>query len=191
MQRARLLDADDLHRAPIRAYVHMLAGAAADDELLELRFRLPQGRWAQRFFPARTPAGLVEATMRLGRRADVYVGCALRSRPRGGRDAVSRSWVLWADCDTPESVTALQRFTPPPSMVIRSGAPGGRRGYWAFDATTPGEAREDANRRIAEALGADPACSDAGRILRPPGTRNFKYEPPAAVTLERCAENCP
>src|ERR1700754_3856950 len=80
MQRARLPDADDLHRAPIRAYVHMLAGEATDGELLELRFRLPQGRMAQRFFPARTPAGLVEAAMRLGRRADVYVGCALRNR---------------------------------------------------------------------------------------------------------------
>src|SRR4051794_15326633 len=133
MQRARLLDADELDRAPIRAYVRMLAGAAADGELLELRYRLPRGGMAQRFFPARTPAGLVEATARLGQRADVYVGCALRSRPHGGRDAVSGSWVLWCDCDTPDSVAALARFTPAPTMVIRSGARGGRHAYWALD----------------------------------------------------------
>jgi hypothetical protein len=191
MQRPRLPDADDLHRTPIRAYVHMLAGAAADGELLELRFRLPQGRMAQRFFPARTPGGLVEATMRLGRRADVYVGCALRARPHGGRDAVARSWVLWTDCDTPESVAALRRFRPAPSMVIRSGGRGGRHAYWALDDPIAGDRLEDANQRLAQALGADLACSDASRILRPPGTNNFKYDPPAAVTLEVCAADRP
>jgi hypothetical protein len=188
MQRARLVDADDLHRVPIRAYVRMLAGEALDGELLELRYRLPHGGMAQRFFRARTPGGLVEASVRLARRSDVYVGCALRSRPHGGRDAVSGSWVLWADCDTPESVAALRRFTPAPTMVIRSGARGGRHAYWALDARITGEALEEANQRLAQALGADLACSDAGRILRPPGTRNFKYGPPAAVSLELCAE---
>jgi hypothetical protein len=34
---------------------------------------------------------------------------------------------------------------------------------------------------LATALGADVACFDASRILRPPGTWNHKYRPPARV----------
>jgi len=184
--RRPLLDAET-DRAPLRAYVRTLAGAASDGELLELRYRLPHGGMANRFFPARAPAGLVEATVRLGRRADVYVGCALRDRPHGGRRAVVGSWVLWVDCDTPESVAALQRFVPTPTMVVRSGARGGRHAYWALDERVAADVLEDANQRLAGTLGADLACCDPSRILRPPATRNFKYEPPAPVTLELCA----
>ena len=42
-----------------------------------------------------------------------------------------------------------------------------------------------ANRRLAEVLGADGRSADATRILRAPGTRNFKHDPPRAVVLER------
>ena len=178
----------DTDRAPLRAYVRMLVGASQEDELLELRYRLPHGGMAHRFFPARSPAGLVEATLRLGRRADVYVGCALRDRPQGGRTAVAGAWVLWVDCDTRASVEALERFSPAPSMVIRSGGRGGRHAYWALQQRVGARELEEANHRLAEALRADLACSDPARILRPPATRNFKYEPPAPVTLERCAD---
>ena len=178
----------DTDRAPLRAYVRMLAREASAGELLELRYRLPQGAMAHRFFPARAPAGLVEASLRLGGRADVYVGCALRDRPQGGRAAVAGSWVLWVDCDTAESVAALERFSPAPSMVVRSGGRGGRHAYWAIDKRVGADVLEDANYRLAQALGADLACSDPARILRPPATHNFKYEPPALVLLERCAE---
>jgi hypothetical protein len=45
---------------------------------------------------------------------------------------------------------------------------------------------EHANRRLAHALGADAgAVTNAAAILRPPGTLNFKTEPPAVVRLER------
>jgi hypothetical protein len=188
IDRTRPLEARGVERAPLRAYVRMLAGAASGGELLELRHRLPQGGMASRFFPACSPAGLVEASLRLGQRADVYVGCALRDRPQGGRDAVSGSWVLWVDCDTPESVAALRRFAPAPTMVVRSGARGGRHAYWALDELLAPDDVENANQRLARALGADLACCDPARILRPPATRNFKYEPPAPVTLEVCAD---
>ena len=42
-----------------------------------------------------------------------------------------------------------------------------------------------ANRQLAEVLGADGRSADATRILRAPGTRNFKHDPPRAVVLER------
>ena len=43
--------------------------------------------------------GLATRALWLGRRTDVYVGCAPRTRRHGGRDAIERAFVLWADCD--------------------------------------------------------------------------------------------
>jgi hypothetical protein len=66
-------------------------------------------------------------------------------------------------------------------MIVNSGS--GLHGYWAlWPAVSPDEA-EAANRRLAKALGADPHCVDAARILRPPGTYNFKTQPPRPVEL--------
>ncbi|MGI8999718.1 MAG: CHC2 zinc finger domain-containing protein [Candidatus Limnocylindria bacterium] len=176
-------------RRAVRAWVDVIAGDARSGELLELRRRLPDRGMAKRFFPAHRPAGLVEAVVRLGHGGDVYVGCALRGRRSGRRDGISRSWVAWADCDSAESVGRLVSFVPAPSMVVRSGAGGGRHAYWALrEAVLPPEL-EILNRRLAAALGADDACWDATRILRPPATTNHKYRPPAPVTLEIYATN--
>ena len=169
-------------RDAIWAYLEVLARDASRGELLELRYRLPRGRMAKRFFPAESPAGLVEAVARLGLRADAYVGCALRQSAVVGHAFAAR--VVWADCDTVEAVERLAVFEPEPTMVVRSGARGGRHAYWAVDEPMRADAVEAANARLALALGADSACCDAGRILRPPGTRNFKYDPPADVRLE-------
>ena len=64
---------------------------------------------------------LATRAIALGRRTDVYVGCAPRTRRHGGRDAVARAFVLWADCDGDDAVAALERFEPAPSIVIASG----------------------------------------------------------------------
>jgi len=42
-----------------------------------------------------------------------------------------------------------------------------------------------ANRRLAHALGADPASADAARILRVPGTLSHKHDPPTRVDALR------
>jgi hypothetical protein len=44
---------------------------------------------------------------------------------------------------------------------------------------------ERANRRLAHALGADPASADAARILRVPGTLSHKHDPPTRVDALR------
>lgn len=170
-------------RAEIRAYVPLLAGEAQPHELLELRFRFQAGGMARRFYPATRPAGLVEAITRLGSRCDVYVGCAPRTRRSGGRDAIDRAWVLWAECDLPAARAALEAFAPAPTLVVASGSPHGRHAYWQLTEPVDVDALEDANRRLADALGADPACVDAARILRPPGTQNFKRDEPQPVWI--------
>jgi hypothetical protein len=97
---------------------------------------------------------------------------------------VRHAWVLWVDCDDPKSTGRLQCFEPQPAIVVRT-SQRGRHAYWPLDRPLAVAELERANRRLAHALGADPACADAARILRPPATISWKHEPPFPVALER------
>jgi hypothetical protein len=128
--------------------------------------------------------GLATRAIMLGRRTDVYVGCAPRTRRHGGRDAVDRAFVLWADCDGEDAVAALGEFEPAPGIVIASGSGSNCHAYSPLVEPLARDELERANRRLAHALGADPA-SDAARILRVPGTLSHKHDPPTAVEAIR------
>ena len=114
--------------------------------------------------------GLATRALWLGRRTDVYVGCAPRTRRHGGRDAIERAFVLWADCDGEHAVDALERFDPQPPVVIASGTGRNRHAFWPLTEPLAADEVERGNRRLAHALGADPASADAARILRVPAT---------------------
>ena len=75
----------------------------------------------QRFLAAAHPQVAATVVHRLGRRSDVYVGACPRARRRGTRDALADGWALWADCDGPQAVAALQAFSPAPAIVVHSG----------------------------------------------------------------------
>jgi hypothetical protein len=154
--------------------------------LVDLRIcRRDGGGARRRFFSVTDIAGGAAHARITAAHSDVYVGVAVRARPEGGRTGVDAVWTLWADCDDARATERLQRFTPAPSIVVRSGSEHGRHAYWLLDRPlTPAEA-ELANRRLARALGADLRSTDAARVLRPPGTLNHKYDPPASVELER------
>jgi RepB DNA-primase from phage plasmid/CHC2 zinc finger len=163
-----------------------LAGPADGGELLELRYRLGDGQGMGQLFDRPTRVrGLATRAIVLGRRTDVYVGCAPRTRRQGGRDAVKRAFVLWADCDGEDAVAALAAFEPQPAIVIASGTGDNRHAYWPLvEPLARGEV-ERANRRLAHALGADPASADAARILRVPCTLSHKHAPPTPVEALR------
>lgn len=167
-------------------FLEALAGDPRPGELLELRYRLDDGeRMGQQFEPPRRLHALATRALILGRRTDVYVGCAPRARRHGGRDAVERGFVLWADCDGEGAADALERFDPQPAIVIASGSGPNRHAYWTLTEALGRDELERANRRLAHALGADPASADAARILRPPETRSHKRLPPTAVEALR------
>lgn len=80
---------------------------------------------------------------------------------------------------------------PTPSVVVDSG--GGIHGYWLL--TEPWVLDSDDARQAAEliqrawvqqVIGADESVHDLTRILRVPGTRNFKYDPPPPVQFLAC-----
>src|SRR3954454_15290494 len=169
-------------------FLRMLAGGPDGDpgELLELRYRFEDGqRMGQLFEPATRARGLATRALALGRRTDVYVGCAPRVRRHGGPRAIERGYVLWADCDGDQAVAALNAFDPAPSIVIASGSGTNCHAYWPLQPPLRIDDLEPANRRLAHALGADPASADAARILRVPGTLSHKPQPPTAVEALR------
>jgi hypothetical protein len=137
----------------------------------------------QLFFDIAHLAEASRVIVGLGSRTDTYVGVAPRRTSCGRRSAVGHSCTLWADCDTAEAAARLASALPPASLVVRSGSNQGRHAYWLLAAALPIGAVEVLNRRIALALRADRRCADGARVLRAPGTKNFKYTPPASVTL--------
>lgn len=167
-------------------HLSMLAGREAPGALVELRFRRPAGPMLQRFYPTTRMRQAARTAVQLARVHDVYVGAAPRRRRAGGRSAVQRGWVLWADCDTPASTNKLAGFTPAPSLIVRSGSSENRHSYWLLDHPIGVSELEALNLRLARALGADDGVvTKAHTILRVAGTANHKHRPPAPVTLER------
>jgi RepB DNA-primase from phage plasmid/CHC2 zinc finger len=167
-------------------FLAALAGTANRGELLELRYRLDDGqRMGQVFDRATRARALATRAVMLGRRTDVYVGCAPRTRRHGGRDAVERAFVLWADCDGEAAVSALAEFEPSPAIVIGSGTGSNCHAYWPLTEPVARDELERANRRLAHALGADLVSADAARILRVPGTLSHKHDPPTRVDAVR------
>ncbi|MBA3508477.1 MAG: hypothetical protein H0T19_00100 [Thermoleophilaceae bacterium] len=152
--------------------------------LVELRFRRPGGPMRQRFYSTARLRQAAQTALWLGRRHDVYVGCAPRRRRAGGRSAIERSWTLWVDCDTDEAAEALSGFAPAPTLVVRSGSGENRHAYWVLDRPLATADVERLNLRIARALGGDDHAYDAARVLRIPGTHNHKHDPPAPVTID-------
>lgn len=162
-------------------YLQTLRESAPPDTYFDVRYRTQNG-FAQFFNDIEDPS-TAETITQLGEHTDVYVGVGAREQHRGRREDVAPTSMLWADCDTPQSIQALHEFSPPPTMVVKSGSGENAHAYWALTEPLDHDTLEAANRAIADTLGADRKSTDAARILRPPGTSNHKHDPPQPVQL--------
>jgi hypothetical protein len=164
----------------LSVYLAALFGGL-DAGLIELRWRVPTGMRSA--FVAVTHRERVrEVILERSAATDVYLGVAPRVRDRGTRADVERVHAVWADCDTPEAISALEAFSPSPSMVVHTGR--GLHAYWLLGAHGADAATVEAvNRRLAHALGSDTSVTDASRILRPPLSVSHKYDQPRPVTM--------
>ena len=146
---------------------------------------------------------------------DIYFCLSLQSQTRRnkrGRVVAARSKsnalalkAIWLDIDVKEppkgyatltdALAALSAFCdsialPPPSAVVLSG--GGLHIYWISDKPlTPDEWRPYAEglkgAAVKFGLKCDAGCTtDAARVLRVPGTFNYKRHLKRPVVLERC-----
>jgi len=129
-------------------------------------------------------------------REEAFVGVAPRTHPRGGKEAVAHTRVLWVDVDQPGQLDALWALLAerPCHLLVETAGSGGAHAYWKLSeplAATHLNGRtgeitepiERGNLRIIHRLGtgpdgkpnvADPQCKERARILRLAGTVNYK-----------------
>ncbi len=178
-----------LCREEAARYVDALFGSVAGGLLIEVRWRVPSGM-RQRFFRAARLTAVVDAVLASAGSTDVFVGVLPRVRRRGRLQDVQRSAaVLWADCDTPASASALASFPLRPSMIVASSAEN-RHAYWFLREPVDLQTLERLNGRLALALGADAGVvTKPHTILRPAGSANHKHQPPEAVRLIEVREH--
>jgi hypothetical protein len=174
-----------ISRRAIEEYLIALFADAPEGALAEVRMRTAGGM-RQAFHHVSDCGAIAAAIASQAPHTDVYIGVVPRLHRRGGRDdLVGEAGVLWVDCDNSQSAAALRSASPPASMIVASGTGDNAHGYWLLSQPAPLDTIEAANRQLAARFGADPACADAARILRPPSL-NHKHTPPAPVRLEVC-----
>lgn len=175
----------------LRLWLSCLYGSEHQNAAFEVRCK-PRDKILRRvgFYP--NGDQLHKVINAVANRGDAYVGVAPRREVyrlndhirSGGLDAIANVWCVFADADTPDAVAKLKRFrNPKPSILIQSG--NGLHAYWPLRVPlSPANARR-ANRRIALHLDCDMNATDAARIMRPPGTFNYKSDPPLPVVCTR------
>ncbi len=157
-------------------YSQLFAGKKPDD-VIEVRL-LGKGRPQVRQFDKIGPA--LDWVEDAGEDIDCYIGVALRKRGEGsGKSACTRVGAVWVDLDAEidreEAEKRFSAFPTPPSCVVRTGH--GYHAYWLLVTMAEGDdlARVEAvNRGIAQLIGGDVACHDISRIMRVPGSINYK-----------------
>jgi hypothetical protein len=172
------------------AFLQILAGAQTDDRYLEIRSRSARG-WRQEFFATNRVDALRQRVLLLGQRTDVYIGVVPRTTRSGKKDALGRSHLIWCDLDGSDADKRLAIMRVKPVITVHSGTEGHLHAYFVLAEPLDVELLERANHALAEQLGGDHASTDAGRVLRIPGTLSFKHEPPSPVRLASynvCAE---
>lgn len=111
--------------------------------------------------------------LRVGKRRELFLSPPTLRVPVAGNDSVDRSAVAWVDIDDPRHLSVLRRFAHRPHAVVASGS-GGVHAYWLLAEELSGECCESLNRKLVAAIGADPASTNRGRLMRLPGSLNYK-----------------
>jgi hypothetical protein len=167
--------------AALKLQLAMIAGNEPPTSRLEIRSKRPTGGMTQLFVSVRELDRAAHAILRRGQWTDVYIGAAPRTSENGTGAAIERVWALWVDADSAEAVDRLRAFRPLPSFVARSGTGQNMHAWWQLNEPLAPAHAVQANRRLALALGADRAATDAARIMRPVGSLNHKHDPPQRV----------
>jgi hypothetical protein len=155
----------------------MLAGTS-EPGYLEFRFRL-DGQWEGPCFIESTHS---KACLRLMRQEHASVGAIPRRKPEPS--FLARANVLWARLDTGKHAEALARFRSAPTMVLREGKSPRRVALWALAEPLKIHHAEQANKRIAHALGTRKKWAAAESDLHPPGTTLVLGTKPVQVWAE-------
>lgn len=177
------------------------------DELIEIRFIenwvsrgkkqsrvVCPARWLRRHEFVSQHGEMTDFARR--ERANIYFGVCPRPKRRDAHDdCIKRVRCIWCDIDHVTAQEAERRWTdagvPSPSILVRSGS--GVHGYWLLDRDL--QTSEERSQLAAllphfyRSFGGD-HVQNLSRVLRPPGTMNFKGarsgRPPVPCTLLAC-----
>lgn len=176
----------------IERYLFLLFGRARASTLIELRWRAAAGMY-RRFVNANDLQTVAREARRKAENTDVFVGVLPRWQTRGDRRAVAGdARAVWVDLDAVEAAGALALVQPVPHFIVASGGPGHVHAYWSLASPAAPAQVERANRRLAWAVGGDLQCTDAPRILRPPGTLHHgRGGLPVRLVSESCGPPVP
>lgn len=99
-------------------------------------------------------------------------------------------FALWADADggAEAFLASPGAGDLPPTAVVES-SPGRAHLFWRLCRPAAPREAEELNRRLLALVGADRSGWDLSQLLRPPGTRNHKYEPAPTVRLVELDES--
>ncbi|MEM4405996.1 MAG: hypothetical protein QXS68_03030 [Candidatus Methanomethylicaceae archaeon] len=166
----------------VLSFIQILFSNKEPNEYVEIRLKLPDGAWKQVFFNGEVDKVAEEINAHipewLAQGADIYFGVCPRVRPSGTNKDVERGLVFWADIDTYDSKDPQQAFDSwfkklavPPHVVVRSGH--GFHAYWRVFPYNDFKRLSEVGTAVMRVLGGV-ELNDAARILRLPGTLNFK-----------------
>jgi hypothetical protein len=110
---------------------------------------------------------------------DCFFAVAQVFEPRRKSEFAAPTYVVHADDD---GGADLEACPIRPTAVVET-SPGHRHLYWRCSQLMQPARAEDLNRRMARAIGADKAATDAVRLMRWPGTHNRKRTEWADVKL--------
>lgn len=91
------------------------------------------------------------------------------------------------DGDTRLALLRASGAVPNPTLIL-STSPGKYQALWRVEGFDLAR-QEGVLKHLANAFGADPACTDCNRVIRVPGFRNTKYTPSHLVTAEYGSES--
>lgn len=119
-----------------------------------------------------------------------YFAVGLRKGNNGTKEAITQIPALWVDLDG-SPLQRVQEGRWKPSALIET-SPGKFHVYWKLrepaDKTKIGQV-EGLLKRLAAYFNGDLNATDASRILRIPGTLNYKTTPPFNVTIRSMEGN--
>jgi len=125
-------------------------------------------------YPDETPDADAEVIRQAERGRDSYFGVHLYREPtdRKAENALAVVRSLWLD----EDEGAFPSDGPAPTAVVQSSA-SRRHLYWRLTHPVSVEWAKTMNERIALWAEGDKGCAALARVLRPPGTLNYKRAP--------------
>ena len=110
-----------------------------------------------------------------------YTPALLTGKSRSKENFKSAS-VLWVDIDG--DAPDYTKADPRPSIVVKSSHDDKQHWYWKLEEPCTDVAQlEAAHRGLVKKFGGDPACVDGTHLMRPVGTKNFKYDVPKDVEI--------